>query len=75
MTGNITSFTLAAGADGQLKTLCFEQGAGSYTLAGPANVHGLFSSGTSNGKWNCQEFAYDNTDSIWLATTTGVINE
>lgn len=75
LTGNITTFTLAAGADGQDKKLCFKQGAGPFTVTPPANVHGFFTVGTTNANWNCQAFNYDNTDSIWLATTTGVINQ
>jgi hypothetical protein len=75
LTANITSFTLAAGSDGQVKTLCFQQGTGPYTVAGPANVHGFFTVGTTNADWSCQSFAYDLTNSIWLATNTGVINQ
>lgn len=76
LTGNITSFTLAAGADGQTKTLCFAQDAtGGRTVTPPANVHGFFTPGTTASKWSCQDFGYDNTDSIWLAKSAGVINE
>ncbi len=75
LTGNITSFTLGAGSDGQSKTLCFKQGTGPYTVTAPANVHGFFAIGTTSGDWNCQSFNYDATDSIWLATSTGVINQ
>lgn len=74
LTGSVSSFTLGAGADGQSKTLCFKQGASSYTVAAPANVHGFFTIGTVNADWNCQSYVYDLIDSIWLATTTGVIN-
>ena len=75
LSGNITSFTLGAGSDGQQKTICFKQGSGPYTVAAPSNVHGLFTIGTSNAGWNCQTLAYDNTDSIWLATSAGGINQ
>jgi hypothetical protein len=75
LTGNITSFTMGAGSDGQSKQLCFKQGAGPYTVAPPANVHGFFTVGTTNATWSCQSFNYDNTDSIWLATSSGVVNE
>jgi hypothetical protein len=76
LTGNVTTFTLAAGADGQLKTLCFAQDAtGSRTAAGPANVHGFFTIGSTASTWSCQSYAYDLTNSIWLATSLGVINE
>lgn len=75
LTANITSFTLGAGKDGQIKTLCFKQGSGPFTVAAPANVHGFFTIGTTNALWNCQPFVYDNTDSIWQASSTGVINQ
>ncbi len=75
LTGSVTSFALGAGGDGQTKTLCFKQGSGSYTVSPPSNVHGFFTIGTTNGDWNCQSFNYDGADSIWLATTTGVINQ
>lgn len=75
LTANVTSFTLGTGADGQTKTLCFKQGAGPFTVAAPANVHGFFVVGVTNADWSCQSFVYDTTDSIWLATTPGVINQ
>lgn len=78
LTNNITSFTLGAGSDGQDKTLCFKQGAGPFTVTPPANVHGGFFSSlatSTSGLWNCQSFAYDLTDSMWLSTTPGVINQ
>lgn len=75
LTANVTSFTMAAGADGQAKTLCFKQGAGPFTVAAPANVHGFFTVGITNADWNCQSYRYDVTDSIWLAISTGVINQ
>lgn len=75
LTGNVTSFTLGAGADGQDKTLCFKQGAGPYTVAAPGNVHGFFPIGATSALWNCQSYNYNATDAIWLATSVGVINE
>jgi hypothetical protein len=75
LSGNITSFTLAAGTDGQNKTLCFKQGGGPYTVTPPTNVQGFFLVGTTNGKWNCQSIVYDATDLVWLATNPGVINQ
>ena len=75
LTNNITSFTLAAGSDGQDKKLCFKQGAGPFTVVPPANVHGFFTIGTVNAEWNCQSFVYDNTDSIWLSTSPGTVNQ
>jgi hypothetical protein len=75
LTGNITSFTLGSTTDGQDKTLCFKQGSGPYTVTGPSNVHGFFTIGTVSGDWNCQNFVYDNTDSIWQSVGPGTINE
>lgn len=75
LTNNITSFTLGAGVNGQDKTLCFKQGAGPFTVTPPSNVHGFFTVGVTNTDWNCQSFNYDLTDSIWLATSAGVINQ
>ena len=76
LTANVTSFTLGNGlVDGQRKVLCFKQGAGPYTIAPPANVHGFFTVGVTNADWNCQTFVYDTTDTIWLADGPGVINE
>lgn len=75
LTSNVTTFTLASGLDGQRKVLCFKQGAGPYTVLGPAGVHGLFTVGTTNSDYNCQSFMYNAANSIWLAVTPGVINE
>lgn len=75
LTGNITSFTMTGASDGQLKTLCFKQGAGPYTVSPPASVHGFFTIGTVNSDWNCQSFVWDNTDSIWQAVSTGTVNQ
>lgn len=75
LTANITSFTLATGLDGQHKTLCFKQGAGPFTVTAPANVHGFFIVGITSGDYNCQDFIYNLANSIWLATSTGVINQ
>lgn len=74
LTANVTSFTLAAGIDGQLKVLCFKQGLGPFTVAAPANVHGFFTVGVTNADYSCQSFVYNLTNSIWLATSTGVVN-
>lgn len=75
LAGNITTFTIGAGLDGQSKTLCFKQGSGPFTVTPPVNVHGFFTVGTINADWNCQPFVYDLTDSIWQAVAVGVINE
>lgn len=75
LAGNVAGPVLAAGADGQHKTLCFKQGAGPYTVASPTNVHGFFTVGTTNGGYNCQSFVYNAANSIWLAESPGVINQ
>jgi len=78
LTGNITSFTLAAGLDGQEKTLTFCQDAtGGRTLAGPANVRGLFPSGIggSASLCNSQHFTYSTAQAAWLADSVGIINQ
>lgn len=77
LTGSVTSFTLAgAQTDGQKKSLCFKQsGAGSLTVTAPANVHGFTAIGATALTWSCETFAWDNTDSIWLATAPAQINE
>jgi hypothetical protein len=75
LTVAVTGPTIAAGADGQHKTLCFKQGAGPYTVNSPANVHGFFTVGTVNGGYNCQSFVYNAANSIWLADGPGVINQ
>jgi hypothetical protein len=75
LTGNVTSFTMGATASGLPHTLCFKQGSSSFTVGAPANVHGFTPIGTTASKWNCQEFMYDASDSIWLATSPGVQNQ
>jgi hypothetical protein len=76
LTGNVTSFTLAAGADGQEKTLEFCQNAtGGYTVAAPSNVHGFFTVGTTANKCSSQHFTYSGAQGAWLADSPGVTNE
>jgi hypothetical protein len=76
LAGNVTSFTLSAGADGQEKTLTFCQNAtGGYSVVAPSNVHGFFTVGTTANKCSSQHFTYSTTQSGWLADSTGVINE
>jgi hypothetical protein len=76
LTGNVTSFTLAAGVDGQEKTLTFCQNAtGGYTVAAPANMRGFFTVGTMANKCSSQHFTYSAVQSAWLADSPGVTNE
>jgi hypothetical protein len=76
LAGNVTSFTLAAGADGQEKTLEFCQNAtGGYTAAAPANVRGFFTVGMTASKCSSQHFTYSAGQATWLADSPGVVNE
>lgn len=77
LTGNVTGFTLAAGADGQEKTLEFCQDAtGSRTVAGvPANVRGFMTIGSTLSKCSSQHFTYSAGQTAWLADSPGVTNE
>jgi hypothetical protein len=76
LTGNVTSFTLGAGTDGQEKTLEFCQNAtGGFTVAAPANVHGFMTVGTTASKCSAQHFIYSAGEAAWLADSPGVVNE
>jgi hypothetical protein len=76
LTAPITGFTLAAGADGQEKTLTFcQNGTGGFTVAAPANVHGFFTVGATAGKCSAQHFTYSAGQTAWLADSPGVTNE
>jgi hypothetical protein len=77
MTGNVTSFTLAAGMNGQEKTLTFcQDGTGTHTVTGvPANVRGFMTVGTTASKCNSQHFTYAAGQTAWLADSAGVTNE
>lgn len=76
LTGNISSFTLAAGLDGQQKLLAFCQDAtGSRTVAAPTNVHSFFTVGSTASKCSVQRFIYFNALSFWLADGPGLTNQ
>jgi hypothetical protein len=76
LTGNVTSFTLGAGEDGQEKTLIFCQNAtGGNTAAAPANVRGFFAVGMTASKCSSQHFTYSAGQAAWLADSPGVVNE
>lgn len=75
LTGNITTFTLAAGSDGESKCLNFVQGAGPYTVVPPVTVVGFFTVGIVNAKRNQQCFTYYASDTAWVAQSAGVINQ
>jgi hypothetical protein len=76
LTAAITDFTLAAGTDGQEKTLTFcQNGTGGFTVAAPANVRGFFTVGATANKCSSQHFTYSAAQSSWLADSSGVANE
>jgi hypothetical protein len=76
MTGSITSFTLAAGADGQEKTLIFcQDGTGGRSVTPPSNVHGFMAEGTTASKCSAQHYTYSVGQTAWLADSSGVINQ
>jgi hypothetical protein len=77
LTGNVTSFTLPAGVDGQGKTFLFCQDAtGSRTISGvPANVRGFTTIGATASKCSSQHFRYSVALNAWLADGAAVTNE
>jgi hypothetical protein len=76
LTGNITNFMLAAGADGQQKTLTFCQNSiGGFTVSGPSNVHGFMSVGTTGSKCSSQHFVYYASQTAWMSDSPGVVNQ
>jgi hypothetical protein len=76
LTDNVAGFTLAAGTDGQEKTLTFCQNeTGEYTVTAPSNVHGFFMVGTTANKCSSQHFTYSTAQAAWLADSPGVANE
>lgn len=76
LTGLVTSSTLAAGLAGQNMTLTFCQDAtGSRTAVLPTNWHGAFTIGSTASKCSSQSATYSLSQSAWLATSVGVINE
>lgn len=66
LTGS-TTFTLPGVNSGAWHTLCFIQGASSYVVTAPANVHGFQAIGNTNGDWNCQNFIYSAGSTRWVA--------
>ena len=76
LTGNITSFTLPVGFNGQHKILNFcQQGSGSYTVAAPSNVRGLMTVTPTLYKCSTQPFTYYTLDAAWLADSAGGLNQ
>ncbi len=77
VTGNITTFTLLAGADGQHKCLNFVHDAtsSSYNVTPPSNVRGFFGMGSSPNGHNLQCYTYFQLDNAWEAESPGVLNQ
>jgi len=77
LTGNLTSWTLAAGTAGQHMTLTFCQNStGNFTTGTtPSNVRGFFTIGLTASKCSSQEFTYSGNQTAWLAASTGETNE
>jgi hypothetical protein len=76
LSGNLSGFTLAAGSPGQAMTLIFCQSAsGGFTVAPPANVHGLGAIGAAPSRCSSQSFVYSAHRNAWIAAAPMVINE
>jgi hypothetical protein len=69
LAGNVSTFTLASGVDGQEKTLFFcQNGTGGYTVAAPSNVRGFLPNvGTVANKCNGQHLIYIAPLSAWMS--------
>ena len=74
LTGNVSTFTLGAGGDGQQKILTFVQGSGNYSVTPPGNVRGFFTIGTQSGGLSSQQFTYYAALGVWVANGIGTIN-
>lgn len=76
LSGNVTTFTLSAGAAGQEKTLTFcQNGTGGFTVTPPANVHGFMTVGITASKCSSQHFTYNSIQTAWLSDSSGVVNQ
>jgi hypothetical protein len=78
LSGNITTFTLSSGLDGQPKCLNFahDATANTYTVTPPANVRGFMTTvGSAASKNSSQCFNYFASDAAWIAISPGVINQ
>jgi hypothetical protein len=77
LSGNITTFTLPAGSDGQQHCLLFvHDGTNTqYSVNPPANVIGFMNLGHVALKRDYQCFTYFLTDALWIANTPGVIDQ
>lgn len=72
----VTSSTLAAGANGQKKTIhiCQPATGGPFTFTWPANVRGGGTIGTTSNTCNDQAFWYSTSASLWYATAPMIMN-
>jgi hypothetical protein len=76
LTGNVTSFTLAAGVEGQPKILAFcQNGTGGRTVAGPSNVHGFMTVSTAANTCSVGRYTYFTGPAAWLADSAPVVNQ
>ena len=74
--GNLSGFTLAAGAPGQGMVLIFCQSArGGATVAAPRNVRGLGAVGMEPSRCSSQSFVYSANQAAWMAAGSMVVNE
>jgi hypothetical protein len=74
--GNVTSFSLPAGAPGQAMTLIFcQSGRGGASVGAPGNVRGLGAVGTAPSRCSSQTFVYSGSLSAWMATAPMITNE
>lgn len=72
LTGNITTFTLPAGKDGQEKTLTFcQDGTGGRTVNPPSNVSNFSTISASASVCSAQHFSYSLAKSKWEADGLG----
>jgi hypothetical protein len=75
LTANVTSSTIAAGADGQRLCINLVQDAtGGWTFAWPTNMLGVMTVGTTAGKRNQQCFVYYAAGTAWVAESAGMTN-
>lgn len=77
LTANVTSFTIANGTNGQVKTLTWCQDAtGGRTISGvPTNLRGMGTIGATASKCSSQHYYYYSTPAAWLADGAMITNE
>jgi hypothetical protein len=75
LSGNVSSFTLAAGSAGQQVCLVFVQdGTGGRTVGAPGNVRGFFAVGGTANRASQQCFSYSGALAAWVAQSAGAVN-